>query len=182
MINDDLLDSARQNLRNRVAAIDNAQLADVVQRDFSFEQIRAGVDAAQIRNWITPLLGKEIDCAAIYRLTVNDQDGAASLRLAFEEYVPQEGVKLTRNNGVIGSRTVYVGSSRAIRTRLPQHLNNCAAGTYALKMRLWCPNKDNSIRVEVTVVRGAIDAALVQDLEDALWRCSLPMFGKLGAR
>lgn len=182
LINDEVLDFARQNLWNRVAALDNAQIADVFHRDFSFEQIRAGIEAAQIRDWITPLLGQDIDCAAIYRLTVNDQDGANRLRQAFEEYIPPEGVKLARNNGVVDSRTVYVGSSRTIRDRLAQHLNNSAAGTYALKMHLWCPNAENSLRVEVTVVRGEIDTALVQDLEDALWRRSCPMFGKFGAR
>lgn len=182
MINDDVLGCARNNLRNRIAALDNAQLANVIQRDFSFEQIRAGVDAAQIRDWITPLLGEDIHCAAIYRLTVNNQDGANRLRLAFEEYVPPNGVKLARNNGVAGSRTVYVGSSRKVKQRLPQHLNDCAAGTYALKMQRWCPNVENSLSVEVTVVRGDLDAALVQDLEDALWTRSRPMFGRFGAR
>lgn len=182
MIDDEVLNCARHNLRNRIAALDNAQLADVIQRDFSFEQVRAGIDAAQIRDWITPLLGEDINCAAIYRLTVNNQDGADRLKLAFEEYVPPDGVKLTRNNGVAGSRTVYVGSSRRIRQRLPQHLNDCPAGTYALKMHLWCPNAENRLNVEVTVVRGEINPALVQDLEDALWTRSRPMFGKFGAR
>ncbi|MGB7268632.1 MAG: GIY-YIG nuclease family protein [Albidovulum sp.] len=182
MINDEVLDLARQNLGNRFAAVDNARLADVFHRDFSFEQIIAGVEAAQVRGWITPLLGEDIECAAIYRLTVNDQDGANRLKLAFEEYVPPDGVKLARYNEVTESRTVYVGSSRTIRNRLPQHLNNCAAGTYALKMRQWCPKAENSLRVEVTVVRGELDAALVQDLEDALWKNSRPMFGKFGAR
>ncbi|WP_113154189.1 hypothetical protein [Nitratireductor sp. OM-1] len=182
MINNDVLDCARQDLLDRVRALDRVLLADVIRRDFSFEQIRAGVNAAQIRDWITPLLGGDINCAAIYRLTVNNQDGADSLRLAFEDYVPPGGVKLTRNNRVLGSRTVYVGSSRKIRQRLPQHLNDCSAGTYALKMHLWCPNAENRLNVEVTVVRGEVDQALVQDLEDALWARSRPMFGKIGAR
>lgn len=182
MINDEVLNLARQNLVNRAASIDNVQLGRVFQQDFSFEQIRAGINAAQIRDWITPLLGDDINCAAIYRLTVNGQDGANRLRRAFEAYVPPNRVKLARNNKVAGSRTVYVGSSRTIGDRLPQHLNNCAAGTYALKMHLWCPNTENSLRVEVTIVRGELNTALVQDLEDALWTSSRPMFGKFGAR
>jgi len=182
LINDVVLDCARRNLRNRVAALDNVQLGRIIRRDFSFEQIRAGVDARQVREWVTPLLGGDIHCAAIYRLTVNNQDGANRLRLAFEEYVPPDGVKLAQNNGVAGSRTIYVGSSRSIIQRLPQHLNDCAAGTYALKMRRWCPNAENGLNVEVTAVCGDLDAALVQDLEDALWTRSRPMFGKFGAR
>lgn len=182
MINNDVLELARQSLQDRVEAIDRVQLRDAFQRDFTFEQVRAGVGAAQLRDWITPLLGEDIDCAAIYRITVNNQDGADRLRLAFEEYVPPDGVKLTRNNRVAGSRTVYVGSSRKIRTRLPQHLNDCAAGTYALKMHRWCPDAEYSLRLEVTVVPGQLNTALVQDLEDALWTSSRPMFGKLGPR
>lgn len=182
MIDDELLDVARQNLRNRIAALDAPRLANVITQDFSFEQIRAGVDRAQIRNWITPLLNRHNYCAAIYRLTVNTQNGANSLQQAFEAFVPPYGVKLPRNNEVAGSRTVYVGSSRNIRQRVPQHLNNCAAGTYALKMQLWCPHVESRLRVEVTLVGGDLDPTLVQDLEDALWMSSRPMFGKFGAR
>ena len=182
MFNDEVLKPARQSLLDRVAAIDRVRLGDALQRDFTFKQIKAGIDTPKLRYWITSSLGEDINCAAIYRLTVHDQDGADRLRLAFKEYERPSGVKLTRNNEVDKSKTVYVGSSRTIRTRLPQHLNDCAAGTYALKMQRWCPDAEYSLRLEVTVVPGQLNTALVQDLEDALWTSSRPMFGKLGPR
>ncbi|MHA6263711.1 hypothetical protein ACXYMO_10950 [Arenibacterium sp. CAU 1754] len=182
MIDDDVLNFARTNLENRVAALNNARFGDVIQREFSFQQIRAGFAPREIRDWIRPLLGQDIGCAAIYRLTVNDQAGANGLRRAFEQFERPEGLVLTRNNNVGDSRTVYVGSSRDVGPRLHQHLHTSADGTYVLKLHLWCPDAENSFNVEVTPVRGAADASLVQDIEDSLWARSRPMFGKFGAK
>lgn len=166
-----MLGYARNNLKNRVATLSNALFGDVIQRDFLFQRIRVGFKPREIRDWIRPLLGQDIGCAAIYRLTVNDQAGADRLRQAFEEFERPDGLRLTRNNNVTDSRTVYVGSSRDIGPRLQQHLHTCADGTYALKLNLWCPDAENSLKVEVTPVRGDADAPLVQDIEDALWSC-----------
>ena len=119
---------------------------------------------------------------AIYRLTVNNQAGSDRLRHAFVGYEPRDGHMLTRNNDVNDSTAVYVGSSQKVGQRLQQHLHTCAGGTYALKMHLWCPDALNRISVEVSVVRGDAEATLIQDIEDALWRSSRPMFGKMGPR
>lgn len=182
MIDDELLGFARDNLERRVAALNNAEFGDVITRDFSFHKIRAGFEPGEIRDLIRPLLGDVINCAVIYRLTVNNQVAADMLRLAFEQFRPPDGLKLTRNNHVVDSRTLYVGSSRDIGSRLHQHLHSSADGTFALKLHLWCPDGESSINVEVTPVRGATEASLVQDVEDALWVRSRPMFGKLGAK
>ncbi|MDF9304781.1 hypothetical protein P5P81_20735 [Tritonibacter mobilis] len=182
MIDDELLGFARNNLQRRVAALDNAAFGDVIEQAFSFHKIRAGFEPGEIRELMRALLGADISCAAIYRLTVNDQAAADMLRLAFEQFRPPDGLKLTRNNNVDDSRTVYVGSSRDIGSRLHQHLHTSAKGTYALKLHLWCPDAENRINVEVTPVRGVAEASLVQDVEDALWARSRPMFGKFGAK
>lgn len=182
MIDDKLLGFARNNLERRVDALNNAAFGDVIEQSFSFHKIRAGFESGEIRDLIRPLLGDDIRCAAIYRLTVNDQGAADMLRLAFEQFRPPAGLKLTRNNNVVDSRTVYVGSSRDIGSRLNQHLHTSAKGTYALKLHLWCPDAENRINVEVTPVRGVAEASLVQDVEDALWAWARPMFGKFGAK
>lgn len=182
MIDDELLGFARNNLERRFAALNNAAFGGVIEQAFSFHKIRAGFEPGEIRDLIRPLLGNDINCAAIYRLTVNDQAAADMLRLAFEQFRPPAGLKLTRNNNVVDSRTVYVGSSRDIGSRLHQHLHTSADGTYALKLHLWCPDAENRINVEVTPVRGEPEASLVQDVEDALWARSRPMFGKFGAK
>lgn len=182
MIDDELLGFARNNLERRVAALNNAAFGDLIEQAFSFHKIRAGFEPGEIRDLIRPLLGDDIGCAAIYRLTVNDQAAADMLRLAFEQFRPPAGLKLTRNNNVADSRTIYVGSSIDIGLRLHQHLHTSADGTYALKLHLWCPDAENRINVEVTPVRGVAEALLVQDVEDALWARSRPMFGKFGAK
>lgn len=182
MIDDELLDFARNNLERRVAALNDTAFGGVIEQAFSFRKIRAGFEPGEIRDLIRQLLGDDISCAAIYRLTVNDQAAADMLRLAFKQFRPPDGLKLTRNNDVVDSRTVYVGSSSDIGTRLRQHLHTGPYGTYALKLHLWCPDAEHRINVEVTPVRGKAEASLVQDVEDALWARSRPMFGKLGAR
>lgn len=182
MITAAVVNLARNDLQRRAAALNGIQFRDVFRLDFSFEEIRAGFGRGAICARMRPFLGEGFNSAAIYRLTVNDQAGANRLRQAFVGYEPQEGHKLARNNNVANSTTVYVGSSQKIGQRLQQHLNTCAVGTYALKMHLWCPDANNRISVEVSTVRGAPEASLVQDIEDALWRSSLPMFGKPGPR
>jgi hypothetical protein len=182
LIDDELLGFARNNLERRVAALNNAAFGAVIEQTFSFHKIRAGFEPGEIRDLIRPLLGDDISCAAIYRLTVSDQATADMLRQAFEQLRPPAGLKLTRNNNVVDSRTVYVGSSRDIGSRLHQHLHTSADGTYALKLHLWCPHAENRINVEITPVRGVAEASLVQDVEDALWARSRPMFGKFGAK
>ena len=182
MITEAVLDQARNDLELRAAALNGVQFEDVVRLNFSFEEIRAGFGPGAISARIRPLLGEGINSAAIYRITVNNQAGASRLRNAFVGYEPQDGHVLTRNNNVANSTAVYVGSSRKIGQRLQQHLHTCARGTYALKMHLWCPDADNRVSVEVSAVRGAVEASLIQDIEDALWRSSRPMFGRLGPK
>lgn len=176
------MDLARNDLEHRAAALNDVQFENVVRLSFSFEEIRVGFRRGAISARIRRLLGEGIASAAIYRLTVNNQAGANRLRDAFVGYEPQDGHVLARNNHVANSTVVYVGSSQKIGQRLQQHLHTCARSTYALKMLLWCPDADNRVSVEVSAVRGAVEASLVQDIEDALWRSSRPMFGRFGPR
>ncbi|WP_367581336.1 hypothetical protein [Sulfitobacter pontiacus] len=182
LITEAVLEQAHNDLKHRVAVLNDVQFENVIRLNFSFEEIRAGFGRGAISAQIRPLLREGPGSAAIYRLTVNNQAGANRLRHAFFGYEPRDGHNLARNNDVNDSTTVYVGSSQKIGQRLQQHLHTCARGTYALKMHLWCPNAVNHIAVEIAVVRGNIQAALLQDIEDALWRSSRPMFGKIGPR
>lgn len=182
MIDQAVLQQARENLERRASALNNVRFAGVIQQDFSFEKIRAGFGDREISNWIRASLGEYVSHPAIYRLTVDNAAGAERLRCAFADYEPQNGHVQARNNNVVDSTTIYVGSSRKIAQRLRQHLHTCARRTYALKMHLWCPAADNLLRVEVSAARGSVDTTLLQDVEDALWTSSRPMFGKFGAR
>ncbi|MCF7728064.1 hypothetical protein [Sulfitobacter sp. M22] len=182
MIDEAVLEHARDNLKRRTAALNDVRIAKVVQRDFTFKEIKNGLARGGLNDWIRPLLGQHQRSAAIYRLTVNDQDGANRLRQAFLDRGSQNGNVFARNNNVADSTTVYVGSSQKVGQRLQQHLLTGPIGTYALKMHLWCPYADNFLSVEISVLQGTAEPSLLQDVEDALWITSRPMFGKFGAR
>lgn len=182
MITQAIMDQARSDLARRAAALNNVRFERAIRLSFPFAEIRAGFGRAAISRRVRPLLGEGRSPVAIYRLTVNNQDGADSLRAAFEGYERRDGHVLARNNNIANSTVIYVGSSRKIGQRLQQHLHTCSVGTYALKMHLWCPDANNRVDVEVTAVRGEVEASLVQDIEDAVWRSSRPMFGRLGPK
>ena len=182
MIDEALFEQARENLQRRAAALHGMRFADIIQRDFTFEEIKVGLEHGAIRAWARPLLGPNIKSAAIYRLSVNNQHGANTLRQAFADLEAEGGHVFARNNDVPDSTTIYVGSSKDVGGRLQQHLHTCAKGTYALKMRHWCPVADFRVRVEVAVANGVVEPSQIQDVEDALWIKSRPMFGKFGAR
>lgn len=182
MINAELLAQGRQHLEARAAALGQMQFLDVVPRNFTFADIRRGVERDELNEWLNPLFIRNVNPPVIYRLAANNQEGADRLRRAFADFEPQNGHRLARNNNILDSSTIYVGSSRSICQRLRQHLNTTAAATYALKMGLWCPEADYSVRVEVSGVQGDAGVLQVQDIEDALWTRSRPMFGKFGAK
>ncbi|MEM8554097.1 MAG: hypothetical protein AAGF71_04635 [Pseudomonadota bacterium] len=182
LIDTGVLNFARERLEKRLAALNDASFEDVFRRSFTFHQIREGISREEIRSWLKTLFDPSVYNATIYRITVNNQTGARLLKSSFEAFERPKGLVLTRNNNVDDSQTVYVGSSRKISSRLYQHLNNTAKGTYALKLNLWCPDVENSLAVEVTPIRAGNGISLLQDLEDALWERSRPMFGKLGGK
>lgn len=182
MITKAVLEQARKYLERRATNLHGVSFENVVRQDFSFEEIRAGFSRGAVGNKINPLLDKGDSSAAIYRLSVKNQAGAQELRDAFDNYKVLDGHKLPRKNDVNDSNIVYVGSSQKIKQRLQQHLNKCGKDTYALKMHLWCPDTVNSITVEVATVRGNVEATIIQDIEDTIWRNSRPMFGKIGRK
>lgn len=182
LINDALLARARQDLQARAAALQRIECVNVPPRDFDFADIRRGFGRGHLAGWLRQGLGNHLALPIIYRLTAGDQIQADALRHAFEHFVPAARSKLPRNNAIADSLTIYVGSSLDIRKRLREHLGSAANGTFALRMRNWCPAVDGSVRVEVSAVLGHATSSQVQDVEDALWRSSRPMFGRLGPK
>jgi len=182
VINEALLARARQELQARAAAVQGINVFNVPSRDFNFEEIRGGFPRGHLTGWLRRGLGNHLAMPTIYRLSVGNQLQADALRAAFEHFAPADRAKLSRNNAVEDSLTIYVGSSLDIRKRLREHLGRAANGTYALKMHSWCPAVDGRVRVEVSAVLGGVTSSQVQDVEDALWRTSRPMFGKLGPK
>ena len=79
------------------------------------------------------------------------------------------------------SKTMYVGSSNSIQTRIKQHLGYGAKKTYSLQLRHWITSLEGDI--DITIYQfSEIEQQVLQLMEDALWNKLQPMFGKRGAR
>ncbi len=77
---------------------------------------------------------------------------------------------------------LYVGSSRAIKKRLSEHLGLGAASTYALQLSHWAAPLKLDLRFVCARYDEHIDYASIQMLEDALWHRKQPMFGRQGRK
>ena len=182
MITEAILKQAHDDLEKRKAALKNVQFEKPVRMDFSFKEITDGFERGAIGKRLTKECNIGTGSSAIYRITVDSIEGAAMLQEAFAAQRGQDKHKLARNNDIKESCVVYVGSSKKIGQRLQQHLYECAKATYALRMHLWCPNADHTITVEIAVFPENVEGSFMQDIEDALWKTSRPMFGKLGPK
>ncbi|MGY3438493.1 MULTISPECIES: hypothetical protein [unclassified Marinovum] len=174
-----LIEQARKALLARANALESLEFATVLRTTFSYEEIKNSDPKDRLRGWLV-VDGTKVN-RAIYRLSVDTQAEASSLRAAFDLF-DRKKVKLTRDNKVTDSTVVYVGSSRSIASLLRQHLFHGADQTYALKLEKWCPTDVHALNIEVLPLSDDEDFALVQDIEDALWKSSRPIFGKLGPR
>lgn len=179
LINEFLLEDARRGLQDRIAAIDTVCATELISKDFPLQGISQGFRPGSIAQWIKPLVGTECS-SSIYRLSVREVTTAHRLETAFRDFREKSVDALARLNQTENSTVLYVGSSRSIWTRLRQHLESAPRKTYALKMGLWCPEDEGLLRVEVMPFHGVLSQYLIQDLEDALWKRSQPMFGKFG--
>ena len=182
MIDDVVLKSAQKRLADRINSLEKIKLGQSIQKYFSFSDIHLDKVKEKIIEWEEISLFQKNNIVAIYRITAKDEDGAKALKQKFSNYKKTQTIKLPKNNKNIESKVIYVGRTSKIRQRLIQHLVDCAEGTYALKMGLWCPETEHKLKVEIAILDGNQNQAVLQDVEDELWRLSKPMFGKCGAR
>ena len=170
---------------NRARSIRNAEFYNPVECQFTAEQIRNGVAAQQLGQWLNQSLGENIARPALYSLSVENAEVAQIIRNAFDRLPagPERGYRLPRRNPEREEQTtLYVGGSEGIRRRLREHVGSAAAGTYALNMRRWCPEFDGEVTVRVQSFSPEVGRDCRQDLEDSLWDILQPIFGKKGAR
>ncbi len=77
---------------------------------------------------------------------------------------------------------LYVGSSRAMKKRLNEHLGLGAASTYALQLSHWAVPLKLDLRLVCARYDDHIHYASIQMLEDTLWHRKQPMFGRQGRK
>ena len=79
------------------------------------------------------------------------------------------------------SSYLYVGRSQKLKSRLKQHLDAGSEGIFAMHMLRWT----SSINATIKVYCYQFDKQpnlVVQALEDGLWDCFQPMFGRKGEK
>lgn len=180
MIDTDLLIEARQHLEKRGAALSSALIGPVVERMFAFSEIRAGDRNGELSKWTKEAMGDYAGSPIIYRISVRDLEMARHLCVAFDAFKLTRSHKLPRKNAFAESQTLYVGSSVKTRGRIREHLFGAARGTYSLNLAHWLPDIEGELKVEICGFGEPVNATLVQDIEDALWRSSRPMYGRSG--
>ncbi|UWQ91032.1 GIY-YIG nuclease family protein [Rhodobacteraceae bacterium M382] len=188
MIDNSIRQLAETNLRKRIESLCDLKLSEPIQREFSLQSICDSKAGHEAKVWLENSLGDRVKGRFIYCLSGSSNEVAEKLYDKFEKKSSEKksvrGYALPRNNknkiGADVGTCLYVGSSKNIRSRLKQHLCRAPRDTYGLNMKHWVPNIFGSVVVEVQCFIGESSDASVQDIEDALWRCRQPMFGKMG--
>lgn len=182
MLDNHILADASDALQERAASLRAAKFSVPVVKNFTFDQLRGGLEKDVIKAWLHDVFEAKKPLSSIYRISVESIDAASLIADAFDAEKRSTSFALPRKNKVPVSRTIYVGSSRNIANRLCQHLVHGPNGTYALHLARWCPAGSQQLKVEIQVPIGEMPAELVQTAEDALWNRYQPMFGRCGAR
>jgi hypothetical protein len=74
---------------------------------------------------------------------------------------------------------LYVGSSSDMFKRFKEHCGIVSKGTYALRFNNWLEN-DIDIEFQCYYLVDSEEQAVLQNIEDGLWKLKKPLFGKLG--
>jgi len=122
-----------------------------------------------------------VDYVYVFRLPREER--ARSLQL-------RDQLKAARNDGTaysrlndenLPSRTLYVGRSKDLKSRLRQHLGAQSRSVYSIHFECWA--KENDLDVSIDFLRFVnADDRLIQAVEDSLWASLKPAFGRTGSR
>lgn len=185
-----ILQLTSQDLASRIQSIKNVELHPPVTKVFSIAGIAQGIGEHGIRKWLTgENWAFNSQQPAIYVISADSVETANAIASTFDAPLPLGETSYKRpkrNREHNGSQVIYVGSSvTSVRTRLKQHLWQCAVGTYALHLNRWASRIDapgGTLTVEVMAVQEPGEFRVIQNIEDAVWRELRPILGKLGAR
>jgi len=182
MLDQSLKNIAIGNLETRMQYIEKCSFLNFEPITFTFDEITAGIQTHNLKNLLSKTMGNNVNHPTIYRISVCDSAVASALYDKFLSIRFQnKDIKFPKINKNSVSTTIYVGSSISIVSRIKQHFYDAAKGTYALKMSRWNLTGSNQVKLELTSDISSKKHFGFQDLEDALWQQSQPMFGKKGS-
>lgn len=182
MLDQSLKNIAIDNLERRIKDIEECRFLSFEPIHFTFDEITAGIKTKNLKDLLNKIMGQKVNHPTIYRISVSDSAVAGELYDEFLNIRQQnKDIKFSKINKNSFSKTIYVGSSISIVSRIKQHLYDAAKGTHALKMSRWNLTGSNKVKLELTSDIRSKKHFGFQDLEDALWQKSQPMFGKKGS-
>lgn len=120
----------------------------------------------------------------IYVFTIeNWKDHILEIKGAYEGFnkenkprIPGQIHNISRYNKDRNSKTLYVGSSKDIRSRIKQHLGDGNKRTYSLDLVYWLPNG-----IDLTLEIFSLnlqDQNVIETVEQEIWDELKPLFGK----
>ncbi len=122
----------------------------------------------------------------IYMFSVQSKGPAKELRKLFEDAKKKERDDKGRRafaRAVGESKTLYVGSSSSIVSRIGQHLGHKNETVYSIQLRHWLvPNAITSLDITIWKFPLGTSQQVLQAIEDYLWIRAKPMLGKQGGR
>jgi len=172
---------ARETLEQTSRAL--AGCALIAARQFAIEPNvlaqKGGPANAELLRAVDELSPKNI--RALYYFDLPSIADLGACRRAFAA-ASGSARKRSRDNGVVDSKCLYVGSSGHMAQRLKEHLGFGAADTYALQLAHWAAELGLTLTLTcATYADGAVPDA-IQAMEDALWDELRPIFGRRGTR
>lgn len=146
--------------------------------DLSKEQIGAVLDTVP-----TGYRKSEKGSDYLYVIQIQDEQAGLVITLSAQlDEVRKTSKDYPRlNNKNQETKTLYVGRSKTLRSRLKQHLGAEDRGVYSLHFQRWATGNNAEITVFIMKFSG-VENLLVQAMEDGLWASLKPAFGRKGER
>jgi len=121
------------------------------------------------------------DCSYIYIISVKDDVDIEACCAAFKASKDKKERAYARLNGGL-SKTLYVGSSLKIKTRINEHLGfHKSKSTYSLQIKHWATNIEGAFQISICRFDKG-DKKVIQTIEDGIWANLNPVFGRQGSK
>jgi hypothetical protein len=125
-------------------------------------------------------------CKFIYMFTAVGGKSPEELQRLYQTAKQEEkdrnGKRMFARN-IHPSKTLYVGSSKSIGSRISQHLGHKNETVYSMQLRHWLKHDSIAqLKIEVWKFSSQTDQSILQAIEDHLWEMAAPMLGKQGGK
>lgn len=179
-----LVDSAAQSLRGLAERVENNEILEVRVFDYRLAEICLA-EAKELQITLDDWDQAHPGSVYIYSFIADQRSTTAQCKKAFAgaKSAKNQNRKFARlNGGAESTRTLYVGSSRSLASRMKQHLGFSYPGIYSLQMSSWCAGLLGGFNIEILRLGADCASDVAQAIEDHLWSLSRPAFGRRGAR